>query len=143
MGLAQVIGLYFTELVFTLTIFLTTASEYPPFIEFVANYENGETQIEKIKDYCRIPEYGLCWTSALDNLYQSCERLTEVEQSRMALAFTNCLLEMAEFDTYHCSDSEPLSKCLNKMKGDIFALTTFAEFFTHSRDMCFFLQSQI
>lgn len=61
----------------------------------------------------------------------------------MALSFANCHLEKAALDTYPCEEGQPLTQCLHAMKGDILAFQSYTEFFTHTQDICFFLQSQV
>ena len=61
----------------------------------------------------------------------------------MALSFANCHLEKAGFETFQCSDEQNLTECLQKIKGDVVAFNAYTEFFTHTQDICFFLQSQV
>ncbi|XP_072025194.1 uncharacterized protein [Amphiura filiformis] len=138
------IGFYFLNLVYCLTVFLANAGEdYPGFSHPVASSDNGRTQLNQIQDYSRHPHYGQCWTSALARLHEGCKQLTEEEQGRMALSFANCHLEKAGFTTYHCTEDQNLTTCLQQMKGNIIAFNAYTEFFTHTQDICFFLQSQV
>lgn len=72
-----------------------------------------------------------------------CKRLTDDEQSRMALTLANCHLAKAGFDTYPCDETMEIKDCLNPMKGDSISFNAYTEFFTHTQDICFFLQSQV
>jgi hypothetical protein len=59
----------------------------------------------------------------------------------MALNFANCFLEKTRRKTYPCNDEDELWKCTEDMTADAYA--TYTEFFTHTQNMCYFLQSQI
>lgn len=61
----------------------------------------------------------------------------------MALTLANCHLAKAGFDTYPCDDTMDIRDCLNPMKGDSISFNAYTEFFTHTQDICFFLQSQV
>ncbi|PIK52669.1 hypothetical protein BSL78_10436 [Apostichopus japonicus] len=107
-------------------------------------YESGQSQFALINKESENPQYGKCWTTALTKVTEGCKKLTDDEQSRMALALTNCHLEKAGFTTlYPCSEDQSTSSCLSPMQTDIAAFNAYTEFFTHSQNICFFLQSQV
>ena len=43
--------------------------------------------------------------------------------------------------TYACDADQPISDCIRNIDSN--AYTTFANFFTHTQNMCYFLQSQV
>ncbi|XP_071809895.1 uncharacterized protein [Asterias amurensis] len=104
---------------------------------------NGERQLKQIEQYGKHPRYGKCWTRALEQIQEGCKHLTDDEQSLMALGFTNCHLEKAGLRTYPCDPSQNIQDCLRQLKDDVIAFNAYTEFFTHTQDMCFFLQSQV
>nr|XP_054752079.1 uncharacterized protein LOC129257712 [Lytechinus pictus] len=109
----------------------------------MGNYEAGQTQVMNIQRDSHHPKYGTCWVSALQTVAAGCKRLTDDEQSRMALTLANCHLAKAGFDTYNCDETMDIKDCLNPMKGDSISFNAYTEFFTHTQDICFFLQSQV
>ena len=134
----------FINLLFCLTLFPTNAAEeHPTFATYVANYENGKTKLEELQDRSVNPTYGQCWSNALNHLYRGCKQLSEEEQGRMALSFTTCFLKMADYHIYNCTRNENLTMCLKKISGDFIAFNAYTEFFTHTLNMCFFLESQM
>merc|ERR1719295_1869237 len=88
-----------------------------------------------------MPVYGDCWKRALDDLDRGCKSLTDDKQSRMALAFANCFLAMSGQPTYPCRSEEAIADCLKSVDSRAFA--SFSNFFTHTHNMCQFLQSQV
>lgn len=98
-------------------------------------------QYEIIQLDARMPRYGECWKSALQNLEHGCQELDDDKQSRLALAFANCFLEKAGMRTYPCQEQASLADCLRNVDNNAF--TTYSNFFTHTQNMCYFLQSQV
>jgi hypothetical protein len=98
-------------------------------------------QYEIVKLDSQMPRYGECWKAALQHLEHGCRHLDDDVQGRLALSFANCFLEKAGMRTHPCEDSAPLSDCLRNV--DTNAFTTYSNFFTHTQNMCYFLQSQI
>jgi len=101
----------------------------------------GKAQYEIIQLASRMPRYGECWKAALRRLDNGCQQLDDEVQSRLALSFANCFLEKAGIRTYPCEDSAPLADCLKNVDNNGF--TTFSNFFTHTQNMCYFLQAQV
>jgi len=101
----------------------------------------GKQQYEIISMDSRMPRFGPCWKNALSALTVGCKDLDDEVQSRLALRFANCFLEKAGLRTYPCSDAEEISDCLVNIDNNAF--TTYANFFTHTQNMCYFLQSQV
>lgn len=104
-------------------------------------YELGRTHFESLQRYSKMPKYGKCWTNTLVSLQEGCKQLTELTQSRLALAYLNCFLQVYGKDPYPCDDSINVQDCtLGITESDRSSLATF---FTHTQDMCYFLQAQV
>lgn len=101
----------------------------------------GKLQYDVISVDARMPRYGTCWKNALTSLKHGCQNLDDDIQSRLALNFANCFLEKAGLETYPCEKTETISTCLKGIDNNAF--TTFSNFFTHTQNMCYFLQSQV
>ena len=101
----------------------------------------GKIQYDVIALDSQMPRYGPCWKQALRQLDAGCKKLDDDTQSRLALAFANCFLEKAGLRTYPCEHGTPISECVNNIDSNAF--TTYANFFTHTQNMCYFLQSQV
>jgi len=101
----------------------------------------GRNQYNAISADARMPRFGDCWKTALAELEHGCGNLDEDVQSRMALGFANCFLQKAGLRTYPCQKNRPVSDCLKNVDNNAF--TSYANFFTHTHNMCYFLQSQI
>jgi len=103
--------------------------------------EIGRAEYEVIRRDSKIPVYGDCWKKALEDLDKGCKTLTDDMQSRMALSFANCFLRMSGQPTYPCALNRPVADCLASV--DTKAFSAFSNFFTHTHNMCQFLQSQV
>lgn len=101
----------------------------------------GRMQYEVLSVDSRMPRYGPCWKAALAQLDNGCSNLNDEVQSRLALNFANCFLEKAGLRTYPCEPDTPISECLVNIDNNAF--TTYSNFFTHTHNMCYFLQSQV
>jgi hypothetical protein len=119
-----------------------------PVLSFGSNSEShdlqiaqGKLQYDVISVDARMPRYGTCWKRALATLETGCKNLDDDIQSRLALNFANCFLEKAGLKTYPCERTETISRCLEGV--DMNAFTSFSNFFTHTQNMCYFLQSQV
>ncbi|KAJ9596677.1 hypothetical protein L9F63_012281, partial [Diploptera punctata] len=70
-----------------------------------------------------------------------CKYLTDDIQSNIALKFTDCFLSMSGLETYECENSLKKKDCVKRMTDRSFNVYT--EFYTHTINMCFFLESQM
>lgn len=100
----------------------------------------GRTQYEVLSREASRPRYGPCWRAALSSLEHGCKNLDDEIQSRLALNFANCFLEKSGQKSYPCSELSEISSCLEDV--DTNAFTAYSNFFTHTQNMCYFLQSQ-
>ncbi|XP_048741646.2 uncharacterized protein LOC125655413 [Ostrea edulis] len=104
-------------------------------------YESGKTQYELLQTQAQMPEYGKCWTNTLTSLQEGCKHLTDETQTRLALAYLNCFLQVQGRDSYQCDEGMSTRECLLDItEADRPSLTTF---FTHTQNICYFLQSQV
>lgn len=127
-------------------VFFSTIYQVQSFVNFennanVAELELGRSEFDRIRRESEKPRYGACWKQALENVEQGCKRLTDGVQQRLALGFTNCFLEASGLSTYPCEQNEEIKTCIVEMDGKAFG--TYTNFFTHTQNICFFLQSQI
>ena len=104
-------------------------------------YKDGKHQYEALQKEVRMPKYSECWVNSLHQLETDCKHLTDDIQHRLALRFTNCFLMKTGRETYPCDASLELEQCTQNMKTE--AYNTYTEFFTHTHNMCYFLQSQV
>ena len=98
----------------------------------------GESKLRELE---RHSERSPCWKSAVSQLDASCKDLTDVQQSRLAVAFANCHLAKSGRSTYFCTDAMTIEECTRDMEP--VAFQTYTEFFTHTGNICYFLQSQL
>ena len=102
--------------------------------------ENGEKEYKNIQ---RRAEHNECWEEAISRLQDGCSQLTDIEQSRMAIAFANCHLSKSALETYPCDDDQTIEECTKDMAKNVLAFNTYTEFYTHTSDICFYLHSKI
>jgi hypothetical protein len=100
----------------------------------------GKERYEHYKRESKMPRYSKCWTDALKNLEFGCQQLTDDLQYRLALEFANCFSLKTGRPIFDCSMEQNIEECVKDMGDQSYG--TFREFFTHTQNMCFFLQSQ-
>jgi hypothetical protein len=103
--------------------------------------EEGRSQYNLIAQRSNIPQYGVCWKSSVVFLHEGCKRLTENTQIEIALKFTDCFLKMSGHEPYECEKHPKRGSCIKNMSDRAF--NAYTEFYTHTYNICFFLQSQI
>ena len=104
-------------------------------------YKLGKEKLSELRQLTTMPKYSQCWTKALDNLENGCQHLSDDAQHRMALQFANCFLLKTGRPTYPCEKTDEISQCTKNMPSEAYA--TYSQFFTHTQNMCFFLQAQV
>ena len=100
----------------------------------------GREKYEAMRRDSAIPRYGPCWLAAIGELEIGCKHLSEDVQHRLAHHFTHCFLSKTGRETKPCSAKDDLESCIGAMKPEAFNVYT--EFFTHTQNICFFLESQ-
>ncbi|KAK7488541.1 hypothetical protein BaRGS_00020158 [Batillaria attramentaria] len=106
-----------------------------------STYEEGRKQFELIQHQSELPQYGQCWKDAMVFIQNGCKRLSDDMQGRLALAYLNCFLSLQGRDVYECSQGTPVVDCTREM-SDV-DRGSFTTFFTHTQNICYFLQAQI
>ena len=113
-------------------------------------YQDGKEQYELIASYSKLPRYGDCWKNAIENVKNGCKGLNDKIQTNLAIMFTYCLLKHLKYDLVECEtidldddDENANLACYEKLKTNQNSFTTFTEFFTHTQNICFFLQNQV
>ena len=101
----------------------------------------GSSKLTELSLAVKRPRYGECWASALARLETVCQDLQEETHSRLALQFANCQLAQSGQTTFSCGAQESLSSCLQSV--DTIAWTSYTTFYTHTHNMCHFIQSQL
>ena len=89
----------------------------------------------------KLPRYSECWTKAIEDLETGCKVLTDDLQHRLSLSFANCFFLKTGRDTYPCDELTDVAECTIDMPSE--AYNTFSNFFTHTQNVCFFLQAQV
>ena len=114
---------------------------YPGDGEDEASMEKSKLGQMKLREFQRKTEVSDCWGQAVMQLNSTCRLLGDLEQSRLAVAFSNCHLEKSGRPTHTCYASMTIRQCTGNM--DAVAFQTYTEFFTHTSHICYFLQSQL
>ena len=119
-------------------------------IETNSLYQDGKEQYELINSYSQLPKYGDCWKHSIKQVKNGCKHLNDQIQTNLAIMFTYCLLKHLKYDLVECdhvdvnnNDENANLECYEKLKSHQNSFTTFTEFFTHTQNICFFLQNQI
>ena len=77
------------------SLLFSTETVTPPVDLQLPAAAEGEQKYNELMRLASTPKYGSCWTTALGKLQQSCRALSDEQQQRLALAFTNCHLLMS------------------------------------------------
>ena len=119
---------------------LTATQKIPAGSLSVDNYRKvlGEKRLKEIQQKAGD---SACWKEAVSQLNSTCRLLSDIEQSRLAVAFANCHLGKSARQTYPCTDSMSIEECTKDM--DPVGFQTYTEFFTHTGHICYFLQSEL
>lgn len=106
-----------------------------------ARAEEGKREFALMNQKTQNPKYGKCWKNAIVTIQTGCKELDDEIQSRMALAYLNCFLALQGRPAYSCQTTDSIEHCTKDMSdGDRGSYTTF---FTHTQNICYFLESQI
>ncbi|RUS70662.1 hypothetical protein EGW08_021583, partial [Elysia chlorotica] len=104
-------------------------------------YSEGKRQFELMQKQSEMPRYGQCWVNAMATIHAGCKRLSDDTQTRLSLAYLNCFLELQGRSSYSCSDKDEVKDCVKDMREA--DLSSFTTFFTHTQNICYFLQAQV
>ena len=135
---------YATKRILLLCLMTSTlASSYSNSDENVLQderYLKGKEKYALFKKETAMPKYSACWTNALLSLESGCRHLTDDTQHRLALAFSNCFLKKTGRTVYECPGTDTVESCTGEMSPE--AYNVYTEFFTHTQNICYFLQAQ-
>ena len=96
---------------------------------------------ETLREWENKAFHSPCWSEAVRRLDHSCKQLSDVEQSRLAVAFANCHLDKSGRQTYPCTEEMSIRECTGTMDHD--GYQTYTHFFTHTGHICYFLQIEL
>ncbi|ESO95827.1 hypothetical protein LOTGIDRAFT_75797, partial [Lottia gigantea] len=103
--------------------------------------EEGKKQFQLIQQNSEMPKYGICWKNAMFSIKSGCKQLSDEVQSFLALSYLNCFLALQGRNTYDCEKGEPIKSCTSNMADA--DRSSFTTMFTHTQNICYFLQAQI
>lgn len=98
---------------------------------------------EKLAEIENTAEYSPCWSKALEALHVSCRSMSDDDQRRLALSFANCHFQSSHRSSYPCPSEKNIADCTSSSSMGDAAFQVYTEFFTHTSNICFFVQSQL
>lgn len=120
----------------------------------VQQLAEGEKQYQLLRSNANLPQYGRCWTAAIQQIDTTCTALNEKSQAMLALQFTKCFMEMSssggdgrrDADAVRQQQTDNLNACndidcISNMSERAFQAYT--HFYTHTQNICFYLMHQI
>lgn len=124
-------------------------SSKPPILPFHRSeiqLADGEKQYRLIHSNANLPQYGRCWTTAIQHIDPTCTDLNELTQARLAIEFTKCFISMSGGDGAEEGSDADLNgcntvECMGNMSERVFQAYT--QFYTHTQNICFYLRHQI
>ena len=96
----------------------------------------------KLEEFMANAKRNDCWKKAVEGIEKRCKNIGDIEQSYLAIDFTNCHLSKSGRKLYSCSrDTQSIEECTGKMDDTTYlAYTTF---FTHTANICFYVKSEL
>jgi len=106
------------------------------------NKERIEAGKSKLEEFMTNAKRSDCWKKAVEGIEKRCKNLGDIEQSYLAIDFTNCHLSKSGRRIYACSrETQSIEECTGKMDDTTYlAYTTF---FTHTANICFYVKSEL
>ena len=123
------------------TLSTLTATQNIPAVGLSVDNDRKAVGEKRLKEIQQKAGDSPCWKEAVSQLNSTCRLLSDIEQSRLAVAFANCHLGKSARQTYPCTDSMSIEECTKDM--DPVGFQTYTEFFTHTGHICYFLQSEL
>lgn len=112
------------------------------FFEHSLHQSDGEKQYLLIKSRANLPQYGKCWTEAIQQIDATCARLTDLSQAALAMKFTRCFMEMSGGGGTASEFCEVTNaECVRGLPERVFQAYT--HFYTHTQNICFYLMHQL
>ena len=133
---------FLLPLLYLLLLYVTlSASQSLPSVSLRVDEGRKVLGEKRLKEVQQKAGDSPCWKEAVSKLNSTCRLLSDIEQSRLAVAFANCHLGKSARQTYPCTNSMSVEECTKDM--DAVGFQTYTEFFTHTGHICYFLQSEL
>lgn len=99
----------------------------------------GKSKLEEFTAHAKSSD---CWRKAVEGIEKRCKSLGDIEQSYLAIDFTNCHMSKSGRKIYSCSrETQSIEQCTGSMDDTTYlAYTTF---FTHTANICFYVKSEM
>lgn len=96
----------------------------------------------KLEEFTASAKSSDCWKKAVEGIEKRCRSLGDIEQSYLAIDFTNCHMSKSGRKIYSCSrETQSVEQCTGSMDDTTYlAYTTF---FTHTANICFYVKSEL
>ncbi|KAL9971909.1 hypothetical protein ACROYT_G018130 [Oculina patagonica] len=96
----------------------------------------------KLEEFTANAKSSDCWKKAVEGIEKRCKSLGDIEQSYLAIDFTNCHMSKSGRKIYSCSrETQSIEQCTGSMDDTTYlAYTTF---FTHTANICFYVKSEL
>lgn len=101
-------------------------------------YLAGKAQYENMLRNSEMPDFGECWRLALNRATDGCKHLTNTLTHQLAYGFTRCFYSELGDVIPECTVSP--EQCKDNLNSSV-VQGTYALFFMHTRDMCYFLEN--
>ena len=98
----------------------------------------GKTKLEEFTSNAKSSD---CWKKAIEGLEKRCRSLGDIEQSYLAIDFTNCHLLKSGRNKFSCSRRTQIKQCIRSMDNTTFLVYT--TFFAHTTNICFYVKSEL
>ena len=109
--------------------------------ELVSNdrIQDGKSKLEEFTSNAKSSD---CWKTAVEGTEKRCKSLGDIEQSYLAVDFTNCHMSKSGRKIYSCSrGTHSIEQCTGSMDDTTYlAYTTF---FAHTANICFYVKSEL
>ncbi|KAJ7376833.1 hypothetical protein OS493_031981 [Desmophyllum pertusum] len=109
--------------------------------ELVSNdrIQDGKSKLEEFTSNAKSSD---CWKTAVEGIEKRCKSLGDIEQSYLAIDFTNCHMSKSGRKIYSCSRGiHSIEQCTGSMDDTTYlAYTTF---FAHTANICFYVKSEL
>ena len=96
----------------------------------------------KLEEFTTNVKSSDCWRKAVEGIEKRCKSLGDIEQSYLAIGFTNCHMSKLGRKILWCSrETQSIEQCTGSIDDTTyFACTTF---FTHTANICFYVNSEM
>lgn len=99
----------------------------------------GKSKLEEFTAHAKSSD---CWRKAVQGIEKRCKSLGDIEQSYLAIDFTNCHMSKSGRKIYSCSrETQSIDQCTGSMDDTTYL--TYTTFFTHAANICFYVKSEI